>query len=159
MPITINGSTGITFPAGGQANTAGSAVGTTDIQTLTNKTLTGATMSNPTISSGLLTFPDATTQSTANTGIGYGQTWQSVSRLVATTYTNSTGKPIMVAPWFILPLNSSAAIIVAGIQAAYLTTGGAAGNNTQMNALVPAGATYSFSVTGSGSLNSCAELR
>jgi len=39
MPTTISGSTGVTFPAGGLANTAGAAVGTTDTQTLTNKTL------------------------------------------------------------------------------------------------------------------------
>jgi len=40
MPTTISGSTGVTFPAGGVGNTAGAAVGTTDTQTLTNKTLT-----------------------------------------------------------------------------------------------------------------------
>lgn len=39
MPTTISGSTGVTFPAGGVANTAGAGVGTTDTQTLTNKTL------------------------------------------------------------------------------------------------------------------------
>jgi len=39
MPTTISGSTGVTFPAGGVGNTAGAAVGTTDTQTLTNKTL------------------------------------------------------------------------------------------------------------------------
>jgi len=39
MPTTISGSTGVTFPAGGVGNTAGAAVGTTDTQTLTTKTL------------------------------------------------------------------------------------------------------------------------
>ena len=39
MPTTISGSTGVTFPAGGVANMAGAGVGTTDTQTLTNKTL------------------------------------------------------------------------------------------------------------------------
>ena len=29
-------------------------------------------------------------------GVGVGQTWQSVTRVLGTTYTNSTGKPIMV---------------------------------------------------------------
>lgn len=40
MTITISGSTGVTYPAGGTDNTAGAGVGTTDTQTLTNKTLT-----------------------------------------------------------------------------------------------------------------------
>jgi hypothetical protein len=39
MATTISGSTGVTFPAGGVGNTAGAAFGTTDTQTLTNKTL------------------------------------------------------------------------------------------------------------------------
>lgn len=39
MAVTINGSTGITFPLGGIGNPAGTVVGTSDSQTLTNKTL------------------------------------------------------------------------------------------------------------------------
>ena len=90
--------------------------------------------------------------------LGYGQTWQSVTRAVATTYYNTTGKPIVVAPWFVLTLNCTAAISVNGFQTAYLTTGGAAGNNNQMSAIVPPGASYIFNVS-SATLNSCTELR
>jgi hypothetical protein len=39
MAITLDGTVGATFPAGGVGNTAGAGVGTTDTQTLTNKLL------------------------------------------------------------------------------------------------------------------------
>lgn len=44
MAVTIDGTSGITMPAGGLANTAGAAVGTTDSQTLTNKTIQGGAL-------------------------------------------------------------------------------------------------------------------
>ena len=61
-----------------------------------------------------ITFPDATTQAVSATSLGYqnaaevtavvnnlslgiGQTWQVVTRVAGTTYTNTTGKPIMVS--------------------------------------------------------------
>jgi hypothetical protein len=63
MTITINGTTGVTYPAGGTDNVAGSGVGTTDTQTLTNKTLTSPTITGATITGGAVAAtsgPDST---------------------------------------------------------------------------------------------------
>jgi len=59
MTITIDGTAGVTFPAGGLGNPASAVVGISDTQTLTNKTLTTpviASISN----TGTLTLPTST---------------------------------------------------------------------------------------------------
>jgi len=90
--------------------------------------------------------------------LGYGQTWQSVTRTSGTTYYNTTGRTIITSPVFNAPSNSNVAISVNGIQVAYLSEGGVAGNNAQFSAVVPPGQSYVFTVS-SASLTSCAELR
>jgi hypothetical protein len=64
----------------------------------TTQASAGLTAANPVISSGVLTFPDASTQATAPIGSPV-QSWQDVSasRSAGVTYTNSTGRPIMVS--------------------------------------------------------------
>jgi len=67
MPTSISGTAGVTYPAGGLANTAGAGVGTTDTQTLTNKTLTTPTIA--TIKSAASATPTVF-QDSAGTEIG-----------------------------------------------------------------------------------------
>lgn len=94
--------------------------------------------------------------------LGYGQTWQDVtgSRAVATTYYNTTGKPILVNAAFRgnagplsdiqLTINGTIANSVTCTTTNYYVTA---------TGIVPPGGTYIVSVSASVSLNNWAELR
>ena len=85
------------------------------------------------------------TANSLNAGIGVNQTWQDVtaSRAIGTTYTNSTGKPILVA----ITYTNSAGTSVQGLTingvvtyASGVTTAGTSGAGFTL--IVPNGATY-----------------
>jgi hypothetical protein len=94
--------------------------------------------------------------SALNPTIGVGQTWQDVtsSRAIATDYTNTTGKPIMVAINF--NTGTSGIILVDGVFAGIgaTTVGQATGG---LNTIVPNGSVYRYN--GLASVLSWSELR
>lgn len=95
----------------------------------------------------LLTYFD-TLYSRTSAIFAIGQTWQSVTgtRALTTTYTNSTGKAIMVAVGGTSTVNSYIVGVVAGSQIIqhYVS----AGNGNGVIFIVPIGATYSVTFSG-----------
>ena len=93
-----------------------------------------------------LTLPDSTgtiaTQEYVGTqAIGVGQTWQNVtaSRAAGTTYTNSTGRPIVVSIATTGPAPVLALLTVAGLVVSWQQIGG---ERNTVSAVVPNGNTY-----------------
>jgi hypothetical protein len=100
----------------------------------------------PSTSGNVLTSNGTTWASTAlpQTGFGIGQTWQNLtaSRANGVTYTNSTGKPIMVSTEF--TPQGGGTITVDGLNTVY---GASVVNNSNGGCVtvVPSGSTYSAS--------------
>jgi hypothetical protein len=94
----------------------------------------------------------------AMSSLGYGQTWQTVTRAASTTYYNTTSKPIMLN---LMSYGSVAAKVE-------ITVGSLANSAefsvlnllVSQNAIIPVGSSYSFAVTnGTRNGGSAAELR
>jgi hypothetical protein len=167
IDFVIGGSTKATITSGGNLAVTGAitsagvpVVTTTGTQTLTNKTLSsnteGTTQSNGDNSTKL-----ATTAYVQNMGLGWGQTWQNLvgSRGFNSTYTNSTGKPIMVAVVCVSAGGGfDPTVVVQGVNVGRF---GAATNNgsySWASFIVPPGHDYSINAS-SASLASWTELR
>jgi hypothetical protein len=84
MTTIIDGTGGVTFPAGGVGNPASAVVGLTDTQTLTNKTLTAPTLASANITTALTLTGAAGTSGQVLTSAGSGSapTWTTVSNTV-----------------------------------------------------------------------------
>lgn len=150
--------------------TGGSITGITDLAVADGgtgaSTLTGVVIGNgtsamtavaPSTSGNVLTSNGTTWTSAAPAGtLGVGQTWQNVtsSRTSGTTYTNSTGKPIMVSAYndgynSDLPTIS---LTVDGLKIAFVDSGTGVGGIC-VSGIVPNGSTYVITKTGVGTLN------
>ena len=94
--------------------------------------------------------------------IGVSQTWQDVtsSRVAGTTYTNSTGKPIMVVGKLTSSASAIATITVDSVVVPGSGNAGTSGFWMTASAIVPNGSTYIYTVnTGTPTLVSAVELR
>lgn len=92
--------------------------------------------------------------------LGLVQTWQDVtgSRAAATTYTNSTGRPIQIAIYAGATSGGTITLTIAGVQVGQHTNGSAILNTGQVVGIVPNGATYSITLSG-WALTAWRELR
>ncbi len=129
-------------------------VGADATQTLTNKTIDGSQLVSASVT--------ATQLATAVQPIGVGQTWQTPSRSVGVTYTNSTGRPIAV----LISINSND---VSGQAIFYVNGGnfctlnwthniGTISSGVPISVIIPSGATYRLTLTG-WAVNTWSELR
>ena len=111
----------------------------------TNKaSLTFTGSSDVTVDSNNLSGLTGNVQTQLNKMLGVGQTWQDVtaSRASGTTYTNTTGKPIMVSFWLQSSSSSTISITVNG-NTSY-STASANGSGLNSFTIVPNGSTYSI---------------
>ena len=135
MPLTLDGTGSISGL---------SATGISTVQTIPSATITQAMLQ------------------TAVVPLGVGQTWQSVvgSRAFGVTFTNSTGRSIMVSMIATRINTTTLTAVVAGITVAQEAgTGASANANTTLCFIVPDGAPYSVSTAGGSTVGFWAELR
>lgn len=117
----------------------------------------------PSTSGNVLTSNGTTWTSAASTGFGVGQTWQSVTRASGTTYTNSTGKPIVLLRTFTVNTSNipsfSNISIDGGAAILFVYVFSSVGNpQATGNIIIPSGATYAVTDTNASSVTSF-ELR
>ena len=166
MTTIINGSSpSVTFSDGTTQTTAGlpltggTVTGNVSFSGSTSGAITLA--ANAIAGTNTITLPASTgTAALTSDVIGVGQTWQTVTRVTGTTYTNSTGKPIMAAVSYTCDTgNTVQGLTINGITC-YAAGCSGSGDPSGFSLIVPNGATYRFLTNGGSiSLVSWSELR
>ena len=95
----------------------------------------------------------------AMASLGYGQTWQVVTRNDGTTYYNSTGRPIVLKVRCTATAANNFPVITAGGVEAGCGSAVAAGNFSTAYAVIPPGVAYSWTISGGGGSVTSSELR
>lgn len=91
--------------------------------------------------------------------LGYGQTWQIVTRTAGTTYTNSTGKPIVLQVSAFCTTGSNIAIFCGGLTLATYEGATASPIYGTISAIIPSGNAYGYTSTGAPTTFNIFELR
>ena len=148
----------------GAANTANIAT-TASFATLANTANTAAfaTLDN---TANLATFATQANTVLYPAGLGYNQAWANVtsSRVNNTTYTNDTGKPIAVKITVFASGSSGSNFggymyVDENLIETVTVYAGATGYLTKLDAIVPPGSTYRFTLRSFTGINSWNELR
>ena len=170
--VTGNVTGDVTGTAANVTGTVAVVNGGTGLTTLTaNNLMLGNGTATPTFvapstSGNVLTSNGTTWQSSAlpDMGIGVGQTWQNVSgsRAEGTTYTNNTGKPIMVSYGFnstngFNRFTAYVGSVIVGVHQEVTPASTAGGGSVSF--IVPDSATYSIVASGTYSRAFWSELR
>lgn len=147
MTTTISGTSGVTFPAGGTGNPAGAVVGTTDTQTLTNKTLTAPAISSAvmtTMASSVITSGSPAT-TTSGTTVDFASIPSWVKRITVTfsgVSLNGTNKLLLRLGYGATPTYQAT-----GYASVYGALGAATGSSTTDFTLTDTG-TASYTSSG-----------
>jgi hypothetical protein len=161
--VTITGGsiTGITDLAVDDGGTGASTFTANSVVLGNGTSSLAGNMIAPGTSGNVLTSNGSTWTSAATQSAGVGQTWQAVTRIAGTSYTNATGKPICFLMSFAVPAggNENIVLTIDGVSINFiygvLVSGVVFGQNM---AIIPTGATYSYSAT-VGIAKSIYELR
>ena len=113
----------------------------------------------PGASGNVLTSNGTTWQSTAQTGLGYSQTWQAVTRSAGTTYTNSTGKPIVAVIYISTTSGTNQGSISVDGFAVFSWNNGSTDIRQFVTVIIPPGSTYLYTDTNNSPFSSWNELR
>ena len=139
---TITGITDLTVADGG---TGASSITANSVILGNGTSALSGNLVAPSTTGNVLTSNGTTWQSTApTTGIGVGQTWQNfttLTRVLGTTYTNSTGKPIMIILGY--GRSSGLTVVIGGVTVATLNHDSNNNSAAYASFIVPTGATYS----------------
>jgi len=92
---------------------------------------------------------------------GYGQTWQNLtaSRAFATTYYNTTGKPIFISVESSLTTTSNMTLLVNSLEIAFKQGENVSAIKATIQGIIPPGATYQITTAGSPTISLWNELR